>query len=341
MGSWKQWGRAALTAAALAVVLDLLGAGRIQVTAYALSCPGLPEAFSGLKIALITDLHGAFLEDGGQTLARAAAGADLIAISGDLFDRDTHLEQVIPAIRSLCRMAPVYYVSGNHEWTVEGRREVWAQMEEAGAILLDHRWVTLERQGASITLAGIQDPNGPADQASPESVFAGMPQDRFTILLYHRNTEPQVWGPLGADLILSGHGHGGLVRLPLVGGLADAGRGLFPRYDAGVYQVQGATLVVSRGLGTTPAASACSTGRKCLCSLWSPDSLPWQVHSRFRWDRTIRTAAATWNCNVTCHWQAKRSHGAIHLPLYPPGKEKCFCRDCTIKKICFLGSVLL
>lgn len=65
MGSWKQWGRAALTAAALAVVLDLLGAGRIQVTAYALSCPGLPEAFSGLKIALITDLHGAFLEDGG------------------------------------------------------------------------------------------------------------------------------------------------------------------------------------------------------------------------------------------------------------------------------------
>ena len=252
MGSWKQWSRAALTAAALAVVLDLLGAGRIQVTAYALSCPGLPEAFSGLKIALITDLHGAFLEDGGQTLARAAAGADLIAISGDLFDRDTHLEQVIPAIRSLCRMAPVYYVSGNHEWTVEGRREVWAQMEEAGAILLDHRWVTLERQGASITLAGSQDPNGPADQASPESVFAGMPQDRFTILLYHRNTEPQVWGPLGADLILSGHGHGGLVRLPLVGGLADAGRGLFPRYDAGVYQVQGATLVVSRGLGNNP-----------------------------------------------------------------------------------------
>ena len=96
------------------------------------------------------------------------------------------------------------------------------------------------------------DPNGPADQASPESVFAGMPQDRFTILLYHRNTEPQVWGPLGADLILSGHGHGGLVRLPLVGGLADAGRGLFPRYDAGVYQVQGATLVVSRGLGNNP-----------------------------------------------------------------------------------------
>ena len=252
MGSWKQWRRAALTAAALAVVLDLLGAGHIQVTAYTVRCPGLPEAFSGLKIALITDLHGAFLDDGGQALAQAATGADLIAISGDLFDQGTRLEQVLPAIRALCRTAPVYYVSGNHEWTVENRREVWAQMEEAGVTLLDNHWVTLERQGAFIVLVGIQDPNGPADRPTPESVFAGMPQGQYTVLLYHRNTEPQVWGPLGANLVLSGHGHGGLVRLPLIGGLADTDRGLFPCYDAGVYQVQGATLVVSRGLGNNP-----------------------------------------------------------------------------------------
>ena len=94
-------------------------------------------------------------------------------------------------------------------------------MEEAGVTLLDNHWVTLERQGAFIVLVGIQDPNGPADRPTPESVFAGMPQGQYTVLLYHRNTEPQVWG-------------------------------LFPRYDAGVYQVQGATLVVSRGLGNNP-----------------------------------------------------------------------------------------
>ena len=163
MGSWKQWRRAALTAAALAVVLDLLGAGHIQVTAYTVRCPGLPEAFSGLKIALITDLHGAFLDDGGQALAQAATGADLIAISGDLFDQGTQLEQVLPAIRALCRTAPVYYVSGNHEWTVENRREVWAQMEEAGVTLLDNHWVTLERQGASGWHPGSQWSSGPAN----------------------------------------------------------------------------------------------------------------------------------------------------------------------------------
>lgn len=68
MASWKQWGRAGLTAVILAVALDLLNAGRIQVTPYTVVCPGLPEAFSGLKIALITDLHGAFLDAGGAAL---------------------------------------------------------------------------------------------------------------------------------------------------------------------------------------------------------------------------------------------------------------------------------
>lgn len=101
-------------------------------------------------------------------------------------------------------------------------------MEEAGVTLLDNHWVTLERQGAFIVLVGIQDPNGPADRPTPESVFAGMPQGQYTVLLYHRNTEPQVWGPLGANLVLSGHGHGGLVRLPLIGGLARHRPGTLP-----------------------------------------------------------------------------------------------------------------
>ncbi len=114
-----------MTAVILAVALDLLNAGRIQVTPYTVVCPGLPEAFSGLKIALITDLHGAFLDAGGAALARAATGADLIAISGDLFDRNTRQGQIVPAMRALCQVAPVYYVSGNHEWTVEDRQQIW------------------------------------------------------------------------------------------------------------------------------------------------------------------------------------------------------------------------
>lgn len=127
----------------------------------------------------------------------AATGADLIAISGDLFDRNTRQGQIVSAMRALCQVAPVYYVSGNHEWTVEDRQQIWAEMEEAGVVLLDNQWVAFQREGEQILLAGIQDPNGPADRATPEAVFAGMPFGQFTILLYHRNTEPPGLGAAG------------------------------------------------------------------------------------------------------------------------------------------------
>lgn len=106
-------------------------------------------------------------------------------------------------------------------------------MEEAGVTLLDNHWVTLERQGAILVLVGIQDPrsSGPANTGTlslPACLRANIPSF-FIIGIQSR----QVWGPLGANLVLSGHGHGGLVRLPLIGGLADTDRGLFPDMTPG------------------------------------------------------------------------------------------------------------
>lgn len=265
MTGCKRWIRAGITAVLLAVLLDLLSARQIRVTKYTVSCDGLPETFSGFRIALISDLHGAFLDDGGAALTRAVSGADIIAVTGDLFDRNTQLEHLTPAMEALCQTAPVYYVSGNHEWTVDCRQEVWADMRDAGVIFLENEWIHLTRQDGQITLIGIQDPNGPADRKRPETVMEeASATGSFSIVLYHRNTEPQVWGPLGANLVLSGHGHGGLVRLPWIGGLADTDRGLFPRYDGGIYQVAGATLAVSRGLGNNPGTFRLFNGPEIL-----------------------------------------------------------------------------
>lgn len=243
------WCRGLLAALALALLIDGSSRGVIRTTYCEVSCPGLPEAFSGLQIALVSDLHGDFLE--GDALARAVAGADLIAVTGDLFDRWTDLSLVAPCMSALCQVAPVYYVSGNHEWTVNRRREVWREMEAAGVVNLDDAWVTLERQGAALTLAGIRDPGGPADGPTPREVLSEAPQG-FLILLYHRNIHPEQWCALGADFVLSGHGHGGLVRLPFLGGIAGTNRTLFPKYDGGIYHLFQTTLAVSRGLGTTP-----------------------------------------------------------------------------------------
>ena len=166
---------------------------------------------------------------GGRPLARAAAGADLIAISGDLFDRDTHLEQVIPAIRSLCRMAPVYYVSGNHEWTVEGPP---GGLSSNGGKLGPSSWITagslLERQGRPLPWQAFRTPTGRQTKPRQNLSLPGCLRTGLPFSFTTGTQSPRFGGPLGADLILSGHGHGGLVRLPLVGGLADAGQGPLP-----------------------------------------------------------------------------------------------------------------
>lgn len=258
MKIWQRLIAAFFTVVALALLLDAVTARSIRLTQYRVSCPNLPAAFDGFRVAQISDLHGAFLQDGGVSLAEAVSKAepDLIAITGDLFDRDTALADIGPAMERLCRIAPVYYVSGNHEWTVSQRRTVWQEMEDAGVLFLENDWVFWERDGQSIALVGLQDPNGPADMATPAQVLEQLREqagtELFTLLLYHRNDGLETWAELGIDLTLCGHGHGGLIRLPLIGGLADTDRGLFPKYDAGVYHKEATAMVVSRGLGNNP-----------------------------------------------------------------------------------------
>lgn len=258
MKLWKRLLAAFFTVVALALLLDAATARSIRLTQYRVSCPNLPAAFEGLRVAQISDLHGAFLWDGGASLAESVSKAkpDLIAMTGDLFDRSTDLSLIGPAMERLCQIAPVYYVSGNHEWTVSQRRTVWRDMEDAGVIFLENDWVILERDGQSIALVGMEDPNGPADMATPAQVLEQLRQQGgsglFTLLLYHRNDGLDTWAELRVDLTLCGHGHGGLIRLPLIGGLADTDRGLFPKFDAGVYQKDASAMVVSRGLGNNP-----------------------------------------------------------------------------------------
>ena len=103
------------------------------------------------------------------------------------------------------------------------------------------------------SLAGIDDPNGYADQKTPEELAAEVEAacpDAFWLLLAHRNNLfAERYSRLGADLVISGHGHGGIIRLPFTDGLISVERTLFPSYTAGFYEVESNDLFVSRGLG--------------------------------------------------------------------------------------------
>ena len=157
--------------------------------------------------------------------------------------------------RALAEIAPTYFVTGNHEWAFRDVRELKRELRDAGVTVLTNEYVPLTRNGDRILLAGIDDPNGFADQKTPEELAAEVraaEPDAFWMLLAHRNNYfEKEYSRLGADLVISGHGHGGLIRLPFTDGLVSVERSLFPSYTAGFYRVGRADLFVSRGLGNS------------------------------------------------------------------------------------------
>ncbi len=250
--------------AVLLVLTALLAAGfllwgncSLQTTETALVSPALPPAFDGLRIVELADLHGRVFGRGSRRLLAAVRRAepDLICIDGDLFDEHTDLTMLPPLLRGLCAIAPVYYVTGNHEWRVPGLRGILAQMRACGVTVLQDDWRVLRRGEDALVLAGTDDPCGPAERKTPAELIADIRAEAgeaaFLLLLTHRNDQLPQWSALGVQAVLAGHCHGGVVRLPFVGGLFGTDRRLFPAWDAGLYRQGETALYVSRGLGYT------------------------------------------------------------------------------------------
>ncbi len=233
----------------------------LQTTHAQAALSGLPQGFDGYKIVHLSDLHGhEYGEDSRELLERTAAEQpDLIVITGDLIDQKGQLEMIPALAKGLAAIAPTYYVTGNHEWALGTGtvKELKGLLSQCGVTPLSNQYQVLERGGDRIVLAGVDDPNGYADQTTPEELYTQIENGEpglFTLLLAHRNDHFGQYANAGYDFVMSGHGHGGIVRLPFVGGLVGADRRFFPPWTSGVYTVGDSTLFVSRGLGnnTTP-----------------------------------------------------------------------------------------
>lgn len=231
----------------------------LQIEHFTYASPRLPEGFDGCTIVQLSDLHGAEFGDDNRDLLDAVREAqpDYIFLTGDLLDRfrETEAEYAAELCVDLARIAPTYFVTGNHEWALGSVRSLKSALRDSGVTVLTNEFLTLERNGDSIVLAGIDDPNGFADQKTPEELAAEVTAawgDGFWMLLAHRNNLfARQYSKLGADLVISGHGHGGIIRLPFTDGLLGVDRNFFPSYTAGFYEENGCTLFVSRGLGNS------------------------------------------------------------------------------------------
>ena len=228
----------------------------LQTTHTEAELSGLPPEFDGYKIVHLSDLHGHEYGEGSTDLLARAAGEkpDLIVITGDLIDQESQMQMVPALAKGLAVIAPTYYVTGNHEWGLGtgAVRELKNLLAQCGVTVLSNQYEILERDGARLVLAGVDDPNGYADQKTPEELYAQIGSEApglFTVLLAHRNDRFGQYAAAGYDFVISGHGHGGIVRLPFVGGVMGTGREFFPEWTSGLYTVGDSTLFVSRGLG--------------------------------------------------------------------------------------------
>lgn len=233
----------------------------IGVTRYTVLSNRIPAIFSGYKIAVISDLHNVqFGKDNCRLISVIEKERpDMIAITGDLIDSDkTNREVAESLVRKLAGIAPIYYVTGNHEsWVGETYQKLERELLDAGVVILHDCVVELTKNGETIQIAGLDDPDyidrtESVQVITPEKKLREMNLTKdFCILLSHRPEDYSLYVSENIDLVLSGHAHGGQFRLPFAGGVVAPGQGLFPKYDAGAYTENNTTMIVSRGIGNS------------------------------------------------------------------------------------------
>lgn len=230
---------------------------RLQCTEYSISAANLPEGFDGYKIVQLSDLHMAQFGENNCRLVETVAKLhpDLIALTGDYIEAEEDIPVTETLVRQLVEIAPVYFTSGNHDWASGAIDQLRQAVTDCGATYLSNEYLELEQNGDTILLAGVEDPNGHADMIKPDELLQQINMEfpaSFIVLLAHRNDFVTKYPDLQCDLVFTGHGHGGVIQLPLIGGVLGTERNLFPEYDAGLFPSGRYTMVVSRGLGDAP-----------------------------------------------------------------------------------------
>lgn len=234
----------------------------LEINEYEIMSDKIPEAFSGFRIVQVSDLHNAEFGDGNEKLIEllSQTDPDMIVITGDLIDsRHTDIEIALEFVRQAIKLAPVYYVSGNHEARVREYEDLKMGLTEAGVIVLEDQKIQITREGESISILGIDDPSFQEDYLFGDAVSVTSSvlselqneSDVYTVLLAHRPELFETYVDAGVDLVFSGHAHGGQFRLPFIGGLVAPNQGFFPKYDAGLFSEGSTTMIVSRGVGNS------------------------------------------------------------------------------------------
>lgn len=239
------------------------GNTEITVTRINVASNRLPKSFSGFTIVHVSDLHNAeFGRQNSKLLQKIQkAEPDIIVITGDLIDSGRpDADIALDFARKAMDIAQVYYVTGNHEARADEYKKLEEGLKNAGVVVLRDEMCSIERENEEILLIGLDDPKFTLKSdwfgETPGMIDTRLKnlkdeRDEFTVLLSHRPELFEVYAANKIDLVLTGHTHGGQIRLPFIGAVVAPDQGFFPKYDAGLFQSENTTMIISRGLGNS------------------------------------------------------------------------------------------
>lgn len=237
----------------------------VDTSSFVLSDRAIPKAFDGFTIAQISDLHSTQFGKDQEKLTKRLTEAkpDIIVVTGDLLDsrRSCDVKIAVDTLRQMIKIAPVYYVTGNHESRIPDLYQgLERQMKDMGVCVLRSESAFLKRKNDKIQIIGMDDPAFYAKKhrQPPKSNMEMLKKlkclvhkDAYTVLLSHRPDLFDRYCKTGANLIFCGHAHGGQFRIPGIGGVYAPNQGLLPKYTEGCFVRNGAVMFVSRGLGNS------------------------------------------------------------------------------------------
>lgn len=228
---------------------------------YTITSDLLPSEFDNYKIIQISDYHNEKSNRLNEKLLNKikSENPDIITITGDFIDsRNTNIDVAVDFIKKIKDIAPIYYVMGNHESRISSYKELKEKLEIEGVTVLENETSFLEKEDSKINIIGVNDPDivhdsmvGDVEIIKDELTTSNYDQHLFSILLCHRPELFNTYVEKNIDLVLSGHAHGGQIRIPFIGGIVAPNQGMFPKYTNGLYNEKNTNMIVSRGIGNS------------------------------------------------------------------------------------------
>ena len=241
---------------------------KIDVSKYEVASSKVPKAFDGFKILQLSDLHNRRFNKNNKKIVKIIEKQkpDIIVMTVDMVSSNsTGFSNFFSLVEELDGKYPIYYIFGNHEQrlSVEKQAIIIGKLREYGVKVLNNQHESITKNDESIEIFGLKQEliyytnylkskkTYSYETKDMENAIRKADSKKLNILLAHNPLYFETYEKWGADLVFSGHVHGGIIQIPFIGGFLSPERKLFPKYSGGEYEINDSKMIVSRGLGYT------------------------------------------------------------------------------------------